>query len=312
MSFLTAPRLLSLLLALAATSDVAAVPTLSSRATSCSLSELFPDGQGSNRWTTCPSSSSSVSLSDSTLRPTNNIAALSHKYVTPPDGSSDTAMQAHYPKGSYVPSESPQGGFSFYASGPKSVDLTTAKETTFGYRVWFPSGFDFVKGGKLPGLYGGNSASGSISCSGGARDDACFSARFMWRTDGAGELYTYLPPSYSANNNVCNVAPYSTCNPTYGASVGRGAFTFATGAWTTISQRVRLNDAGAENGELEVFANGKSVISVGGLVLRNSSSGRIRGMMMQTFFGGSTSDWATPRDQDVYFADLSVAITKTL
>lgn len=53
-----------------------------------------------------------------------------------------------------------------------------------------------------------------------------------------------------------------------------------------VSQRVRLNDDGEENGELELFVAGKSVVNVGGLVLRNSSSGRIRGMQMQTFFGG--------------------------
>lgn len=108
----------------------------------------------------------------------------------------------------------------------------------------------------------------------------------MWRTNGAGELYTYLPPSSKANDNVCNVAPQSHCNPEYGASVGRGAFTFKTGDWNTISQRVRLNDAGKQNGELEVFIEGKSVINVGGLELRDNDAGRIRGLMMQTFFGG--------------------------
>ena len=75
---------------------------------------------------------------------------MSHNYVDAPDGV--LSMQAHYPKGSYNFDNSPQGGFSFYAPGPSSVDLTTAKEATFGYNIYFPSGFDFVKGGKLPGL----------------------------------------------------------------------------------------------------------------------------------------------------------------
>ena len=111
----------------------------------------------------------------------------------------------------------------------------------------------------------------------------------MWRTDGAGEMYTYLPPSYSANQAVCNVAPKSECNSVYGASVGRGSFTFATGARTYVSQRVRLNDAGQANGELELFANGKSVVNVGGLILRDTDAGRIRGMQFQTFFGGASA-----------------------
>ena len=133
---------------------------------------------------------------------------------------------------------------------------------------------------------GGDSDDEALSCSGGRRDDGCFSVRFMWRTNGAGELYTYLPPDYDENQAVCDIPPFSTCNDVYGASVGRGSFTFNTGGRTTIGQRVRLNDVGAANGELELFVAGKSLFSVGGLVLRDSSSGRIRGLQMQTFFGG--------------------------
>ena len=109
----------------------------------------------------------------------------------------------------------------------------------------------------------------------------------MWRSGAEGELYTYLPPSFGANKAVCNVAPSSDCNPTYGASVGRGSFSFAKGGWTTVSERVRLNDVGKSNGEIQLFVNGKSVINVSGLVLRNSAAGRIRGMQFQTFFGGT-------------------------
>lgn len=108
----------------------------------------------------------------------------------------------------------------------------------------------------------------------------------MWRTSGKGEFYTYLPPDFDENQAVCTVPPQSLCNDVYGASVGRGSFSWTTGGRLTISQRVRLNDAGQSNGEVELFVAGKSVINVGGLVLSDTSSGRIRGMQMQTFFGG--------------------------
>lgn len=112
----------------------------------------------------------------------------------------------------------------------------------------------------------------------------------MWRTNGEGELYTYLPshenPGFEANRNLCDVAPSSHCNPTYGASVGRGAFDFKSGQWNTVSQRVRLNDVGRSNGELELFFNGKSVINVSGLKFRDNAQGRFRGLQAQTFFGG--------------------------
>ncbi|EIN07957.1 hypothetical protein PUNSTDRAFT_88685 [Punctularia strigosozonata HHB-11173 SS5] len=272
------------------------------------LTALFPVDTVTS-WTTSSSSKDALTLSDSTLKPFKVLSALSHKYVQQ-DGK--TAMHAHYPKGSFNFQHTPLGGISFYAPGPDSLDITTAKELTFGYSVFFDSDFDFNKGGKLPGIYGGNSADKAISCSGGRRDDACFSARLMWRTDGAGEMYTYLPPSYSANDNVCNVAPFSECNPTYGASVGRGSFKFNKGDWTTVSERIKLNDVGKENGELELFVGGKSVLSATGLVLRDSSAGVMRGIQMQTFFGGSDSSWASPKDQDVYFADFSMAITEKL
>ncbi|KDR81970.1 hypothetical protein GALMADRAFT_59110 [Galerina marginata CBS 339.88] len=290
------------------------IPNVSTGIVSGILGNLFPVTGFSESWTTSPSSQSAFSLTDSTFRPNHVLNTVLHTYANAPDGKK--AMMAHYPKDSYTFGHDPQGGFSFYAPGPKSVDLSTAKEATFGYSVYFPKGFAFNLGGKLPGLYGGNSEEEAIGCSGGSRSTACFSARLMWRTDGQGEFYTYLPPytdsKFVANKKVCNIAPYSECNPIYGASVGRGAFHFATGGWTTISERVRLNDVGQANGQLELFVNGKSVINVGGLILRDSAAGRIRGMQMQTFFGGSHPEFASPKAQDVFFSDFSVAITKNL
>ena len=111
---------------------------------------LFPVSPQETYWTTDQDLPSPSPLADSTFRPHNQITALTHDYVTAPDGK--LSMQAIYPAGSYTFSHDPQGGFSFYAPGPANVDLTTAKEATFSYDVYFPSGFQFVKGGKLPGL----------------------------------------------------------------------------------------------------------------------------------------------------------------
>lgn len=280
------------------------------------LGALFPVQQetGNSGWTTVPDVDAALPLSDSTLNPNHILSELPIDYTNAPDGK--LALKAFYPEGSYTLTREPKGGLSFYAPGPDNVDLTTAKEATFGYSVMFEDGFGWQKGGKLPGLFGGNTYDGSVGCSGGSRDAACFSARLMWRENGDGELYTYLPPytdpEFAANQAVCNIAPLSICNPTYGASVGRGAFTFAAGQWTTVSQRVRLNDVGQANGELELYVGGQSVINVGGLILRDNEEGKIRGIQMQTFFGGSEADFASPKDQSTYFSDFSVAITELL
>lgn len=113
------------------------------------LGKLFPASSGLDSWTTSPSSDA-LALADSTFRPTRVLQGLPHAYTSAPDGKK--AMKAHYPKGSFNFGHEPQGGFSFYAPGPNSVDLTTAKEATFGYSVYFPEGFEFQKGGKLPGI----------------------------------------------------------------------------------------------------------------------------------------------------------------
>ncbi|KAF5324676.1 hypothetical protein D9611_004090 [Ephemerocybe angulata] len=275
--------------------------------------QLFPKGPRSSSWSTFPGTSggdTKLPLEPATLVPFKVLQSTTAKYTTL---NGKKVIKAHYPKGSYTFGHNPQGGFSFYAKGPVNrLDLTTAKEVTFGYSVYFPRGFAFQKGGKMPGIYGGDNDDKATGCSGGRRDNGCFSSRIMWRAQGDGELYTYLPPESPENKKVCNVPPFSECNGTYGASVGRGSFKFATGQWTVVAMRVKLNDVGQANGELQLWANGESKINVKGLVLRTSRNGRIRGMQWQTFFGGSSTSFATPKDQDVYFSDVSLAITQKL
>ncbi|KAJ6612786.1 hypothetical protein B0H10DRAFT_1952037 [Mycena sp. CBHHK59/15] len=277
------------------------------------LAALFPLPNPLSNWTTLPGAAGALPLSDATLMPFKEMSGVDHTYANAPDGK--LAIVAKYPQGSYIPTEEPRGGFSFYAPGPKSLDFTTARELTFGYSVMFPTGFQWNKGGKLPGIYGGDNATTATTCSGGRRDPTCFSARLMWRPNGAGELYTYLPdpsdPTFAANEKICQI-PNSECNPNYGASISRGAFTFCAGNWTTVSERVKLNTAGQADGELELFVGGESVINATGIIIRDSDEGRMRGIQMQTFFGGATADWASPADQEAYFADFSVAILATI
>jgi len=279
------------------------------------LSAVFPIGvkTGSEGWTTVSGAQAALPLSDTTLRPFKELKALPHPYVSAPDGTK--AMEASYAKGSWTfgaSGGSAKGGFSFYAPGPAHVNLDAAKEVTFGYSVMFASNFEWNLGGKLPGLYGGDSAEVATSCSGGRRSNDCWSARFMWRQKGMGELYTYLPQGFAANKKICNVKPLSECNPTYGASVARGSYNFKVGGWNQISQRVKLNDPGQANGEIQVWSNGKSVINLSGLQLRDSAKGRIWGAQMQTFFGGHTEKYASPTNTKAWFSDFSMAITQNL
>jgi hypothetical protein len=64
------------------------------------------------------------------------------------------AWEALYPEGSINPTAAIPGGFGFYLSGPGefSESVKTAREVVFSYRVMMQEGWDWVKGGKLPGL----------------------------------------------------------------------------------------------------------------------------------------------------------------
>lgn len=114
-----------------------------------SFAALVPIG-GIQTWSTSSSAPKPLALSDATFRLTDLLSALPHPYVNAPDG--EMSLKATYPEGSYNFQHQPLGGLSFYAPGPANVDLTTAKEITFGYSVYFEEGFEFNKGGKLPGI----------------------------------------------------------------------------------------------------------------------------------------------------------------
>lgn len=120
-----------------------------SSATTGLLKKLFPVN-ALKKWTTSTSSDDSLPLNDNTFGVTKLLSALSHDYVTAPDGKK--SVQAHYPEGSYTFGHSPEGGFSFYATGPDNFNLDNAKEATLSYSVYFEEDFDFNKGGKLPGF----------------------------------------------------------------------------------------------------------------------------------------------------------------
>ena len=115
------------------------------------------------------------------------LRAVTTGLIPPPPAKNASAfLQLFYPANSINPGQAPQGGADFYAT---PLDLSTAKNVTLEYSVFFPVEFDWVQAGKLPGIYGGHE-----SCSGGDDADECFSTRLMWRSGGAGELYLVSSP----------------------------------------------------------------------------------------------------------------------
>lgn len=196
-------------------------------------------------------------------------------------------LRVYFPAGSASPAVSrqekaPIGGGQFLA------DLGIAPQTALrlSYYVRFSNNFDFVRGGKLPGLFGGIGNSGGNIPNG---QDG-FSTRFMWRTDGAGEVYAYLPTSTE-----------------HGTSIGRGNWQFQRGVWHHIEQEVVLNRPNERSGRIRVWFDDRLVLDQGGLVFRTTDRLKINGLFFSTFFGGDDASWATPRNVYADFANFSVS-----
>lgn len=202
-----------------------------------------------------------------------------------PERRFEKIMRVTYPAGSASPAVAREsgaaiGGAQFYADLP----IPDQEQLTLSYFVRFSEDFDFVKGGKLPGLYGGTGASGGNTPDG---TDG-FSTRIMWRRDGDGEMYAYLPTSEG-----------------YGDSIGRGSWRFQPGVWHHLKQTITLNDPQAADGRIQVWVDGEQVIDQSGLVFRSTADLKIDGLFFSTFFGGGDPSWATPRDVYADFAEFA-------
>ncbi|KAJ7579258.1 hypothetical protein C8J56DRAFT_965242 [Mycena floridula] len=214
--------------------------------------------------------------------------------ITP---STEPILQVTYPAGSF---SHDTGGAQLYSLW-NTTDGSSFQSMMVSYEVSFDENFDFVKGGKLPGLRGGVNATG---CSGGNEPTGkdCFSTRLMWRPNGAGEVYAYIPTP----NNLCDQKSI-ICNDDFGVSISRGAFTFVPGVWNQITLLVQMNSPlDTANGQVILYFNNQSVITQTGLQFRSSEAVVANGLYFSTFFGGSDDSWATPTTTHTYFRNIQL------
>jgi hypothetical protein len=202
---------------------------------------------------------------------TENLAALTDDPTV--------IVEVKYPKGSIDPAATttPVGGAGFIYASP-----TPFAKGCLAYDIRFQPGFEFARGGKLPGLFGGNAPSGGADTSRG------FSTRYMWRAGGAGEVYAYVPDKIGK----------------YGESISPGAWTFTQGQWQHLEQEVIVNHLGASDGVLRVWVDGDLVVNRTDMLYRVSDSVLVAGLMFSTFFGGHDPSWASPRTQAAFFRNF--------
>jgi hypothetical protein len=205
------------------------------------------------------------------------------KRIVAPGDRFETFLRAYYPSNSCSPASAndygtPEGGGQFLAT----AGLPPTNALHLRYYVRFHTNLNFVKGGKLPGLFGGIN-----HFSGGAIPDGTngFSVRYMWRTHGDGEAYAYLPTSDA-----------------YGTEMGRGSWRFRPGKWHCLEQRLVLNTPGRDDGRIVVWVDGEMLMDERTIRFRTSDTLMIRGIFFSTFFGGGDPTWSTPIDTYADFA----------
>jgi hypothetical protein len=160
--------------------------------------------------------------------------------------------------------------------------LEPGKEYLLEYSVRFDSGWDFSRGGKLPGLAGATAPTGCVSTSGDG-----FSARLMWRQQG--RLIGYM---YDIDKSEECGTPLST------------NFNFKVNVWHKVKQRVKLNTGRNRDGEVQIWVDGMEQVNTKRPLMVEAANRRIDVVLFHSFFGGSTTDWAPSRDVTISFSEI--------
>lgn len=177
------------------------------------------------------------------------------------------------------------------------------------YRVKFDEGFDFVRGGKLPGLIGGTANTG------GNRPDGTdgFSARMHWRTDGSSgsplttdraniTQYLYHPDQPNATGEDFR----------WNDSADANWEIFESGRWYHLRHRVVMNTVvdgeGQHDGIVQAWLDGEMVLDLQNIRFRDVTTFAIDGFYFSTFFGGSGDQWNTSKDELAFFDDFIISI----
>jgi hypothetical protein len=166
------------------------------------------------------------------------------------------------------------------------VQLGGSAETAWiRYRLKFDPEFEWVRGGKLPGLCGGDCNTGCIPVNG--RDG--WSGRMMWRSGGSLVQYMYYP------------GKRSSCGDDY--AWGRTA---ARGRWMEVKTQFVMNTPGQSNGVLRSWLDGELVLNRDNFRFRDIDTLKVDRFYFSTFYGGSSADWAPSRDTFISYDDFLV------
>ena len=212
------------------------------------------------------------------------------------------SLQVTFPKGKLSPT---LGGASWRYRFDKSYD-----EFTVEYKVRVSSEFNYVRGGKLPGLVGGTNPRGGMR----EKESAGFSARIMWRELGALCQYVYFDESSERNHGKNFLwTNDGRTNPTITDEIWKqlqnskekieGLEYLTPDIWHTIKTHIKMNTPGKEDGMIVSWFDRQKVLDIN-LSLRKDISFGIDSFQFVTFFGGNDETWFPEKDEKIYFKDF--------
>jgi len=191
------------------------------------------------------------------------------------------ALRMKYPAGQFGPNNS--------AIQIKAV-LSKAVDTAWvSYWVKFENGFDFVKGGKLPGLCGGECITGGNDANG----YNGWSARVMWRREGGAVQYMY----YVTNEGYGEDLLFDKSPPKK---------RFIPGQWHRVNTQIIMNTPGTANGVIRTWFDGELSMERKDILIRHTDTLKIDLFYISTFFGGSDATWAPNKDMYITYDDFLV------
>jgi hypothetical protein len=200
--------------------------------------------------------------------------------------------QTHFISPHTLVSIFPSGIFGNETSGYSfGARLAPSDSKFISYEVKFPAEFDFVRGGKLPGLCGGKNASGGIVATG----YNGFSARMMWRKDGRVVSYVY---------HVDQKTQYG--DDFQWINSRKEALFFTKDRWHSIKFRVTLNNFGQKNGSIQGYFDGNLALIKTNLNFRATDAIQIDRLCFNTFFGGDDPTWAPKKDERLWIRNLKI------
>ena len=218
-------------------------------------------------------------------------------------GGSGGALRVLYPEGG----DGPRGGGAQWIA-----EFDGVEEAYLEYKVKFAPGFDFVRGGKLPGLAGGSAPSGSAPADG-VRG---WSGRLMWRQrftgePGQPEQRTSSMISYAKHLHSGFDQDGRQEDEEFWVEADGSETTVVPDVWYSLRQRVVMNTPGQRDGILQLWIDGRLVLSQDNLQYRDVPDLKIDRMFFSTFFGGGFI-WRSSKDEFVFFDDFKVTIPQEI